>query len=165
MAMYSVDEFDDSAFRRTLALFPSGVVIVTGMDQNVPLGFTVSAFASVSLSPPLVGLFVGPSSISWPRIRQSGRFAVNILADAQEELCRRFATRDDGKFNSVEWMAGRNGMPLLCGAAGHIECDIHDVVPTGDHSLVLGKITALGRQSGTAALVAFRGGLHAIEAG
>jgi 3-hydroxy-9,10-secoandrosta-1,3,5(10)-triene-9,17-dione monooxygenase reductase component len=158
------DAFDEAAFRRTLGHFASGVVVVTGIDDDEPMGFTVSAFASVSLSPPLVGLFVGPNSVTWPRIRPSGRFGVNILADAQADLCRRFAARGDDKFASVNWVRGHSGVPLLCGAVGHLECDLHDVIPAGDHELVLGKITAIGERLGTSALVSFRGNLHVIAA-
>ncbi|MDO8323754.1 MAG: flavin reductase family protein, partial [Phenylobacterium sp.] len=60
--------------RETLARFCTGVVLITGLEANEPVGFTVQSFVSVSLDPPLVSFCPQNTSESWPRIRSSGRF-------------------------------------------------------------------------------------------
>jgi flavin reductase (DIM6/NTAB) family NADH-FMN oxidoreductase RutF len=78
--------------RRVLGSFATGVVVVTGEVDGAPVGFACQSFASVSLEPPLVLFCPAHTSRSWPLIRESGRFCVNVLADDQEDLCARFAT-------------------------------------------------------------------------
>ncbi len=46
---------DAATFREALKDFPAGVTIVTSADAaGLPVGATVSAFASLSLEPPLI---------------------------------------------------------------------------------------------------------------
>src|ERR1700736_2725510 len=90
--------FDGAHFRTVAGHFATGIVIVTGMDGDEPVGLTCQSFSSISLDPPLVAFAPASSSTSWPRIRGSGAFCVNVLAEAQEDVCRVFATRGREKF-------------------------------------------------------------------
>lgn len=139
--------FDSARFRQVLGHLPTGVVIVTGVDaQAQPVGVTIGSFVSVSLDPPLVGFFIGHSR-SWPSIAQSGLFCVNVLSDAQTELCWRFAKDPvDGaanRFAGLDWQKSSNGMPVLSGILASIECTVESVTPAGDHQFVLGRVSAL----------------------
>src|SRR3546814_9749215 len=93
----------------------------------------VGSFASVSLEPPLVAFFAGRSSSTWPRIEAAGSFCVNILAEDQEGICRRFASKEDDKFAGIAWHQAGSGSPLLGGVLAWIDCDIDSVVDAGDH--------------------------------
>ena len=73
-----------SDFRATMARFASGVTVVTTTLDQTYFGLTVSAFCSVSLTPPLVLVSLDFTSQTFPIIRQSGVFAVNVLAQDQE---------------------------------------------------------------------------------
>ena len=85
-------QFDSKEFRTVLGHFPTGVVIISGLDKSgKPQGLTIGSFSSISLDPPLVGFFPGLNSTSWPAIAESGAFCVNVLAATQGELCWRFA--------------------------------------------------------------------------
>ena len=87
----SSPSFDGAKFRQVLGHFPTGVTVVTATNDGVPVGLAVGSFASVSLDPPLVAFFPDKSSSSWPKIELAGSFCVNILAEDQEDVCRRFA--------------------------------------------------------------------------
>ncbi len=132
--------FDDARYRQVLGHFPTGVTVITAMGDGQPAGLAVGSFASASLDPPLVGFFANRSSSSWPRIEASGSFCVNILADDQEEVCRRFASKGDDKFGGLGWHPARSGAPILAGVLAWIDCDIESVTPAGDHVCVLGRI-------------------------
>ncbi|MFM8689005.1 MAG: flavin reductase family protein, partial [Acidimicrobiaceae bacterium] len=81
-------QFDSKEFRTVLGHFPTGVVIISGVDKlGKPQGLTIGSFSSISLDPPLVGFFPGLNSKSWPAIAESGAFCVNVLAATQGELC------------------------------------------------------------------------------
>ena len=154
--------FDSARFRQVLGHLPTGVVIVTGIDaQAQPAGVTIGSFVSVSLDPPLVGFFIGHSR-SWPSIAHSGLFCVNVLSDAQTELCWRFAKDPvDGaanRFDGLEWQKSSNGMPVLSGILASIECTVESVTPAGDHQFVLGRVTSMDTTDVTnGAMVFYKG--------
>ena len=73
-------QFDSKEFRTVLGHFPTGVVIISGLDNSGrPQGLTIGSFSSISLDPPLVGFFPGLNSKSWPAIAESGAFCVNVF--------------------------------------------------------------------------------------
>ncbi len=51
--------FDEARFKDVLGHFPTGVTIVTALEEGVPVGFTCQAFTSLSLEPPMVALGAG----------------------------------------------------------------------------------------------------------
>jgi 3-hydroxy-9,10-secoandrosta-1,3,5(10)-triene-9,17-dione monooxygenase reductase component len=158
------DAFDSAEFRRVLGHVPTSVVVVTGRDSGgTPAGVTIGSFVSISLDPPLVGFFQGHNSKSWASIAESGCFAVNVLADAQQELCWRFAKEPaDGtsRFDGIVTHDAPNGSPLIDGTIASIDCDVHSTIDIGDHLLVVGRVTALRTASGDSAPMVFvRGGL------
>jgi len=150
--------FDSAKFRQVLGHFPTGVTVVTATADGQHAGMAVGSFASVSLDPPLVAFFPGKSSASWPQIEAAGSFCVNILADSQEEVCRRFASTDDDKFEGIGWQPTASGSPRLDGVLAWIDCAIDSVTEAGDHFCVMGRVLDLGVGHDGAPLVFFRGG-------
>ena len=70
-------------------------------------------------------------------VRQTRRFGVNILASHQAGLAGAFARQGDGKFDGVAWHE-RAGVPRIDGAGGFVACSVSELLPGGDHVLVLG---------------------------
>ena len=150
--------FDPAKYRQVLGHFPTGVTVITAMEGDAPVGLAVGSFSSVSLDPALVGFFATHSSSTWPKIEAAGTFCVNILAEEQEEVCRRFAMSGGDKFAGLGWSPAGSGSPHLDGALAWIDCDIDGVVDAGDHVLVLGRVRDLGVNHEGGPLVFFRGG-------
>ena len=94
----------------------------------------------------------------WPKIQAAGRFCANILADDQEDVCRVFASKSEDKFSEIGWKHSGNGSPLIGGALAYIDCEIADVVESGDHYVVIGGVSDLDVQHEGGPLVFFRGG-------
>ncbi len=134
---------DSRAFRDVLSQFCTGVVVVTGMDNGEPVGFTVQSFMSLSLAPPLVAVCPAKSSGSWPRIRAGGSFSINILGADQQALCQGFARAGVDKFQGVSWTAGATGAPVLAGVLAHIDCLLQAEHDAGDHSIAVGLVQHL----------------------
>jgi 3-hydroxy-9,10-secoandrosta-1,3,5(10)-triene-9,17-dione monooxygenase reductase component len=149
---------DPGVYRRILGHYPTGVCVVTsdGAD-GPPVGMAVGSFTSVSLSPPLVAFFPDKGSTSWPKIERTGRFCINILADDQEWLCRRFASRIEDKFEGVTHRVSGQGLPILDGVIAWIDCTLHAVHEAGDHYIVLGKVEALNTERPSRPLLFFQG--------
>lgn len=150
---------EPATFRRVLGHYPTGVCIVTAMqDDSTPVGMSVGTFTSVSLDPPLVGFFPDRKSSSWPKIQQVGRFCVNVLAEHQEPLCRVFASKTADKFAGVPHRLSATGQPIFEGIIAWIDCDLHSVHEAGDHYLVLGQVHSLDVEHPGKPLLFFQGG-------
>lgn len=154
-------QLDEARFREVLGHFPTGVTVVTTIDGEGPTGFTCQAFLSLSLDPPLVGLAAGHGSRTLPRIVTRKAFCVNILAEDQEALARAFAVRGGARFEGIAWRRGQTGCPVLGAAMAWVDCELIDIHPVGDHSLLVGAVVDLGARSG-APLVYYRGGFLGV---
>jgi flavin reductase (DIM6/NTAB) family NADH-FMN oxidoreductase RutF len=80
--------------------------------------------------------------------RASGRFAVSVLAEDQEEVSRQFAWGGPDKFDRAPLVQGVTGLPLVAGAVAHLECRVVAAHAAGDHTIYVGEIEALAAQSG-----------------
>lgn len=150
-------EFDATAFRQTMGNFATGVVVVTGLHDDVPVGFAAQSFVSLSLEPPLVAFSPGKMSSSWPKIRASGGFGINILSHDQQSVCDDMARSGADKFANVDWQSGATGMPMLSNVLAFIECSLETEHDAGDHTIVVGRVQDYQRIRGKAApLLYFR---------
>jgi flavin reductase (DIM6/NTAB) family NADH-FMN oxidoreductase RutF len=130
--------------RRALGSFATGVTVVTGLDAaGAPVGFACQSFASVSLEPPLVLFCADHRGRSWPRIRESGRFCVNVLAEDQSGLCERFGSSRGAKYAGLDWELSRWGTPVFDGVLTRVHAEVHAVHPAGDHDVVIGRVLEL----------------------
>ena len=137
---------DAAAFRHALGRFPSGVTVVTVRGAAGPhgqdYGMTVSAFASLSLDPPLVLVCIGDDATIAGAVAAAQHFAVNVLAETQEALARRFADPDADRFDGANISRGMHELALLDGAAATLQCEIVARHRGGDHTIVVGQILA-----------------------
>jgi flavin reductase (DIM6/NTAB) family NADH-FMN oxidoreductase RutF/DNA-binding IclR family transcriptional regulator len=158
-AAAAADEIDGRRFRRVLGHFPTGVVAITATEPDGnPVGMAVGSFTSVSINPPLVAFLPDKSSSSFPRIRKTGAFCVNVLGADQEGVCRSFAARGTEKFNGVSWRRGPTGSPVIDGVVAWIDCVIEAIHDAGDHYIVVGRVQDLDTAGKDLPLLFFQGG-------
>lgn len=131
-------------FRDVLGRFATGVAVITAMSDGAPVGMTCQSFSSVSLTPPLVLFCPAKTSRAWPLIRRSGSFAVNLLADGQDDISNTMASKGIDKFANVSWQpSGITGSPVIAGTLAVIDCHVHAVHEAGDHYIVVGHVQSL----------------------
>ena len=150
--------------RRVMGHFATGVTIITTHSTEGEIhGLTANAFTSVSLDPPLLLISVDKKAESWPYFEASKVFTVNILADDQEGLSRKFAVSGGAskKFDGVAYHLGANGAPIIEGTLAYIECSLYAAYDGGDHSIYLGEIQQAEVTEGKP-LLFFRGGYRAL---
>jgi 3-hydroxy-9,10-secoandrosta-1,3,5(10)-triene-9,17-dione monooxygenase reductase component len=156
--------FDGAKFRQVLGHFATGVTVITALNDDAPVGLAVGSFASLSLDPPLVLFCPGNQSASWPKIRAAGSFCANILSSDQEHVCRVFASKETDKFASIGWSrTPGTGSPRIDGVLAWIDCTIEEVLPGGDHEIVVGRVRDLDARDAHGPLVFFRGGYGRFE--
>lgn len=134
----------DQDFRDLMAAVCAPVTVVTTIDEAGPHGTTVSAFASLSLRPPLVTVALMRRSALLSRIRETGRLGVNVLGADSDEVALRFAaaTGEQGgadRFDGTGWTLAQ-GLPRLDGAAGWAACELRQEVEGGDHLLLIAEV-------------------------
>ena len=131
-----------ATFREVMAGVATPVSVVTSMGDGLPHGTTVSAFASLSMEPPMVLVSLDRGSDLLALVQETRRFGVNVLGADQSSLALAFARKGGtGKFNGVRWEAD-HGLPRLPGAPGWLACEVSALVEGGDHVVALGTVVA-----------------------
>ena len=67
-------------------------------------------------------------------------YAINVLAEGQQDLSQRFASRADDKFAGVAYSEGEGGVPILTGCAASFQCRQFARHPGGDHVIFIGEV-------------------------
>ncbi|MEM7689016.1 MAG: flavin reductase family protein [Pseudomonadota bacterium] len=156
------DPLDTAAFRRLMGQYATGVCVVSapatvdGMD-NAIAGITVNSFVSVSLDPLLVAWSLGNASSQFDLWTKAPAFAISILAQDQQDLARRYAVRGSRELDRADFESTQNGLPVIAGALGYLECRHWSLYPAGDHTMVFGEVTGM-RQAANGRPLTFFGG-------
>jgi flavin reductase (DIM6/NTAB) family NADH-FMN oxidoreductase RutF len=142
-------DIDPAHFRQALAGFPSGVTVVTTQDEDGRMvGFTASAFSSLSLDPPLVLVCPALTSATYPHIVGRGSFAIHILAADQQHIAMAFASKGSEKLAALDWSLSDLGNPLLPGVGCVIECRLWREYEGGDHAILIGAVQRIEQTDG-----------------
>ncbi len=154
--------FDAREFRKALGTFPTGVAVVTTRaPSGAFVGLTVNSFSSLSIEPPLVLWSLQLASPNLGAFDRARYFAVNVLAEGQVELSRRFASQVPNRFADLEVHAGLEGLPLIAGCAARLECRATARHNGGDHALFIGQVERFEYDAHKRPLVFYAGRYHA----
>jgi 3-hydroxy-9,10-secoandrosta-1,3,5(10)-triene-9,17-dione monooxygenase reductase component len=137
-------------YRAVMRHFPTGVAAICAADPATgrPCGLIVGTFQALSLDPALVTFSIARTSTSWPKIRRSVMFSVNLLADGQQPVCRALAGKAEDKFAAIEWKHSAYGTPHIAGSLGWIDCTIKQELDGGDHVLIIAKVLEMTADDG-----------------
>lgn len=138
---------DANAFRSVMRQLAGSVTVITTEGDGVLHGFTATAVCSVCADPPTILIVVNKSTRTHPHIDRKGYFAVNVLAQSQKNVAEHFAGKGDDQFSSVSHTTTKNGVPLISGAAAHLECKIVERIAVGTHTIFIGCVVGTGAES------------------
>jgi flavin reductase (DIM6/NTAB) family NADH-FMN oxidoreductase RutF len=137
---------DGALFREALRHHGGGVAVVTVAGAEGPKGFTVTSLTAASLHPPLLSFYVNHDSRSWPALKAADHIGVHLLGAGHRDLAALFARRGADRFAPpTRWRSGPGGVPLLADATIRIVCARREIVPVGDHFLVVGEVLGVER--------------------
>lgn len=133
---------DPKDFKAAMARFASGVTVVkTRNADGTVVGFTASAFSSLSLDPPLLLVCLQKDAECYAAFMEAEQFVVSILAVGQSEIAVRFATKAIDKLDGTPLQDGPvTGIPFVEGASAWMECRMHERVDAGDHTILIGEV-------------------------
>ncbi|MFK7869535.1 MAG: flavin reductase family protein [Roseobacter sp.] len=132
---------DPDALRRAFGSYITGVTVVTTRARNgTPVGFTANSFTSVSLDPPLLLVCPGKFLSSFDSFAGCTHFAVNVIAEGQEDVSNTFASFKGDRFARVAHHDDAHGSPLIDGALAQFSCAVDRRLEAGDHNILIGKV-------------------------
>lgn len=144
--------------RHAMGSFTTGVCVIGATrEDGAAIGMTVNSFSSVSLSPPLILVCLGTGAPRSQAIIAAGQFTISVLSQDQEALSNHFAKPGEGLVPEGAWTAGANGAPLINDGAATFECDLDTTHQSGDHVIVIGRVTKVVTEAERQPLLYFRG--------
>ncbi|AZG46651.1 flavin reductase family protein [Gordonia insulae] len=150
---------DPKVFRDVLGHYPTGVVVVTGRDEDGEiLAMVVGTFSSVSLEPPLVSFMPMKTSRTFDKMRACSSLCINILGGEQEDVVLTIAQRWENKLDGIDWFESPSGDPVLSDSVAWIDTRLWDTVEAGDHWIALCEVRDLAVTNPVSPLIFFQGG-------
>ena len=150
----------EAQFRRATARYATGIAVVTTAIDGVDHAMTANSFTSVSLDPLLALVCVERDSRFHGAVLAAGNWAVSFLPEGQEATARWFATRGRplaGQFDRVPTRRATNGCLLLTDGLAALELSTDQVVPAGDHDILIGAVTEVHEAVSDAAPLVYFG--------
>lgn len=131
---------------RALGQVPSGVFIISAVYEGNGDAQLASWVQQAAFEPPCITLALGKARSILPVIRNSKRFAVSILAEADRGLMKRYARGVEAggdPFAGVGIVKSPGGIPVMAEALGYLDCTVVQCCEFGaDHDLVIGQVVA-----------------------
>jgi len=148
-----VTQPDAGQLRAAYSCFPTGVVAICGEREGAPIGLVASSFTTVSLDPALVSFCVQHTSETWPLLAELPRLGLSVLGAGHDAACRQLAAKKGDRFAGLGTTTSEDGAVFIDDATAHLECSLFDVLPAGDHAIVLLQVIALSARPTVAPLV------------
>lgn len=142
-------------YKAAMRRYPAGVTIVTLDSESGPVGFTATSFASLSLDPPLVSFNIAHTSSSIRALHAADSLVIHLLGEHQHPLAERFSRSADQRFADTSlWKRLETGEPVLHGTPIWLRTTVHQLIPAGDHTLVIGLVTRIHNEDDAEAAAA-----------
>jgi flavin reductase (DIM6/NTAB) family NADH-FMN oxidoreductase RutF len=136
----STSNLSQASLREAFGHFPTGVVAIAAEVDGTRVGLAVSTFMPVSLEPPLVSFCVQNTSTTWPKLKDRPRLGISVLGESHDEAARSLAARTGDRFAGLETVSADNGAVFIDGTSVWLESSIEQLVPAGDHTIVIMRV-------------------------
>lgn len=138
-------KIDGKKLRKVAGAFPTGVTIITTEKEDGSIhGMTASSFLSVSLEPALVSFCVKETAAIFPLLEVGKIVGISILEASQKHISNQFAGFiEEEIIIPMSKMAA--GATVIDGALAYYSTVVHEVIPAGDHFLILCEVKDLNR--------------------
>ncbi len=137
---------DEKEGRRAFPQFPLALVTIPGKTPNI---LTAALMHVFSFEPFQIGIGIAASRYSYQLLKVAKSFVVNIptreLLD-QVIFCGTNSGRDVNKFQKTrltESSAQEVDAPLIAECPMNFECEISQIIETGDHHWFIGEVKVI----------------------
>lgn len=154
--MNSTNKLTPSTLREAFGHFPSGVVAIAAEVEGVRQGLAASTFVPVSLDPPLVSFCVQNTSTTWPKLKRVPRLGISVLGEAHDEAARALAAKTGDRFAGLQTVSRTSGAVFIEGTGLWLESAIEQLIPAGDHTIVVLRVSEVTVDAEVAPIVFHR---------
>lgn len=136
----TLNTVDAGELRQAFGAFASGATVVTALGADgYPYGAMVTAFAAVSVDPPLAQITL-PRGSRAAKYLKGESFTINVLSVDQIRLAQHFAALplDSGPQRELMGVDA-----VLSGNAATLQCQPWNAYDGGDHIIVVGEVVGL----------------------
>ncbi|MDR3657248.1 MAG: flavin reductase family protein [Mycobacterium sp.] len=154
--MNAITQLTASTLREAFGHFPSGVVAIAAEVGGIRHGLAASTFVPVSLDPPLVSFCVQNSSTTWPNLKSLPKLGISVLGEAHDEAARTLAAKTGDRFAGLETVSNESGAVFIKGTGLWLESAIEQMIPAGDHTIVVLRVTEVTIDAGVTPIVFHR---------
>ncbi|WAC91244.1 flavin reductase family protein [Mycobacterium sp. Aquia_213] len=154
--MNASNKLTPSTLRDAFGHFPSGVVAIAAEVAGVRVGLAASTFVPVSLEPPLVSFCVQNTSTTWPKLKDLPMLGISVLGETHDEHARTLAAKTGDRFAGMETVSYESGAVFIKGTGLWLESAIEQVIPAGDHVIVVLRVNEVTVDAEVAPIVFHR---------
>lgn len=139
--MSTPDKLTPSSLRDAFGHFPSGVIAIAAVVNGVREGLAASTFVPVSLDPPLVSFCVQNTSTTWPKLKNVRALGISVLGESHDDAVRTLAAKTGDRFAGLETVSNSSGAVFIQGTSVWLESAIEQLIPAGDHTIVVLRVS------------------------
>lgn len=125
----------------------SSVAVITTGTGALRTGFTATSLSSLSMEPPRLTIAINRSSSSYPVLKESGIFAINLLGPDHVQIAENFAGKTGrtgvGRYEGARWTTLESGAAILADANVAIDCRVEEIIDRHSHGIVIGEVLAV----------------------
>ena len=128
-----------------MAQHVSSVCVITTQVGNNRFGLTATAVSSVCAEPPRILVCINKKGLTHQMIQESGYFCVNLLAENQDDIAKKFAGIEKtyaDRFEIGNWTTLVTGSPVLEGSAAVFDCQSMETSDQFTHTVFFGEVQA-----------------------
>jgi flavin reductase (DIM6/NTAB) family NADH-FMN oxidoreductase RutF len=160
----STNKLTPTSLREAFGHFPSGVVAIAAEIAGIREGLAASTFVPVSLEPPLVSFCVQNTSTTWPKLKGVPMLGISVLGEAHDEAARMLAAKTGDRFAGLETVSNDRGAVFIKGTGLWLESSIEQLIPAGDHTIVVLRVAEVTVDAEVAPIVFHRSGFRRLGA-
>jgi flavin reductase (DIM6/NTAB) family NADH-FMN oxidoreductase RutF len=116
------------------------VIAIAAEIDGTLVGLAASTFVPVSLDPPLVSFCVQNSSTTWPKLKDLPVLGISLLGESHDAAARSLAAKTGDRFAGLETKSTDRGAVFIHGTSVWMESAIEQLVPAGDHTIVVLRV-------------------------
>ncbi len=137
-----VDAQVQDGFKHAMRRLATTVALITSGQGEGWTGMAATAVVSVCADPPTLLVAVNRTASLYPTLHAEKRFCVNLLSERHRDLVGIFSGVKKGlaRFETGEWVAGADGLPVLGDALAVLNCRTVSTVDVGTHTLFIGEV-------------------------
>ena len=136
--------------------FQSGVIAIAAEVGGTRVGLAASTFVPVSLDPPLVSFCVQNTSETWPKLKDLPTLGISVLGESHDAAARTLAAKTGDRFAGLSTVSTDSGAVFVEGTSVWVESSIEQLVPAGDHTIVILRVRDITVHSDVAPIVFHR---------